>query len=226
MTTLLRALLRFSAEPGLVYGRSVNRRQRELRFRTHGGARDGAGRPSARPKPIHHGKRIRVVASQPMHVTCRVASSSCTLRRDVVFAALRVATIVVGRHEDFRIVHPSIQRTHLHFCRNSRTRPRSRRAGRQTPPARDSLAARTRGSQCSSRAPLRSWHVTQSTSADMCDSRRCGAGDQSVRDARRSERGDRRSSLSAHASNRRTRRNSSSGVSGFWISSMSGSSRP
>jgi REP element-mobilizing transposase RayT len=37
------------------------------------------------------------------------------LRRDVVFAALRHATIVVGRHEDFRIVHASVQRTHLHL---------------------------------------------------------------------------------------------------------------
>jgi hypothetical protein len=39
----------------------------------------------------------------------------CNLRRDVVLAALRVATTVVGRHDDLRIVHLSIQRTHLHL---------------------------------------------------------------------------------------------------------------
>jgi putative transposase len=93
----------------------VGGRQQELEFRTHGGARDGAGRPSAGPRSIHHDRRIRVVASQPIHVTCRVAPNVGSLRRDVVFAALRVATVVVGRHEDLRIVHLSIQRTHLHL---------------------------------------------------------------------------------------------------------------
>ncbi len=37
------------------------------------------------------------------------------MRRDVVLAALRSSTIVVGRHDDLRIVHLSIQRTHLHL---------------------------------------------------------------------------------------------------------------
>ena len=115
MTTLLRALLRFSAEPGLVYDSNMPGRQQELRFRAHGGAREGAGRPAAGPRAIHHDKRIRVVASQPIHVTCRVAANVGNLRRDAVLAALRVATIVVGRHEDLRIVHASIQRTHLHL---------------------------------------------------------------------------------------------------------------
>ncbi|HEX4452040.1 MAG TPA: hypothetical protein VH143_14275 [Kofleriaceae bacterium] len=56
-----------------------------------------------------------MTASQPIHVTCRVATSVGNLRRDVVLSALRIATIVVGRHEDLRIVHASIQRTHLHL---------------------------------------------------------------------------------------------------------------
>jgi putative transposase len=91
------------------------RRQQELRFRTHGGARVGAGRPAAGLRSIRHDERIRVVASRPIHVTCRAIASLGNLRRDVVLAALRVATIVVRRHDDFRIVHASIQRTHLHL---------------------------------------------------------------------------------------------------------------
>src|ERR1700733_3395490 len=98
-----------------VHDSRVVRRQQELRFRTHGGTRAGAGRPAAGPRSIRHDKRIRVVASQPIHITCRAIASLGNLRRDVVLAALRVATIVVGQHDDFRIVHASIQRTHLHL---------------------------------------------------------------------------------------------------------------
>jgi putative transposase len=93
----------------------VASRQQQFHFRTHGGARAGAGRPAAGVRAIHHDKRIRVVASQPIHVTCRVLANVGNLRRDVVLAALRSATIVVGRHEDLRIVHASIQRTHIHL---------------------------------------------------------------------------------------------------------------
>ena len=90
-------------------------RQQAFRFRTHGGPRPGSGRPAGGIRSIRHGKRIRVNASQPIHVTCRVARDVGNLRRDVVLAALRVATTVVGRHDDLRIVHVSIQRTHLHL---------------------------------------------------------------------------------------------------------------
>lgn len=90
-------------------------RQQQFRFRTHGGERPRAGRRAAGARSIHHDKRIRVVASQPIHVTCRVVTNLGNLRRDAVLAALRAATVVVGRHDDLRIVHLSIQRTHLHL---------------------------------------------------------------------------------------------------------------
>ncbi len=86
-----------------------------FRFRTHGGPRDGAGRPASGARSIHHDKRIRVVSSKPIHITCRALPRLGNLRRDAVFAAIRAASIVVGRHEDFRIVHLSVQRTHLHL---------------------------------------------------------------------------------------------------------------
>jgi putative transposase len=93
----------------------VAERQHTFRFRTRGGPREGAGRPASGARSIRHGKRIGVVASRPIHITCRALSGLGNLRRDVVFAAVRGATIIVGRHEDFRIVHLSIQRTHLHL---------------------------------------------------------------------------------------------------------------
>jgi putative transposase len=91
------------------------RGQQQLRFRTRGGARKGAGRPAAGPRAIHHDNRIRVVPSQPIHITCRALPRVGNLRRDAIFAAIREATVVVGRHDDFRIIHVSIQRTHLHL---------------------------------------------------------------------------------------------------------------
>jgi REP element-mobilizing transposase RayT len=91
------------------------RGQQQLRFRTRGGARKGAGRPAAGPRAIHHDNRIRVVPSQPIHITCRALPRVGNLRRDAIFAAIRAATVVVGRHDDFRIIHLSIQRTHLHL---------------------------------------------------------------------------------------------------------------
>jgi REP element-mobilizing transposase RayT len=90
-------------------------RQQELRFRTRGGPRKRAGRRAAGPRPIHHDERIRVVPSEPIHVTCRALRRIGSLRRDALHAAIRTATTVVGRHGDFRIIHISIQRSHLHL---------------------------------------------------------------------------------------------------------------
>ena len=90
-------------------------RQQRFHFRTHGGAREGAGRPASGPRSIHHDERIRVAPSEPIHVTCRALSRVGNLRRDAVFAAVRKATLVVARHDDFRIIHLSIQRTHVHL---------------------------------------------------------------------------------------------------------------
>ena len=90
-------------------------RQQQLRFRTRGGKRKGAGRRASGPRPIHHDERIRVVPSVPIHVTCRTLPRVGSLRRDALHAAIRTATTVVGRHDAFRIIHVSIQRTHLHL---------------------------------------------------------------------------------------------------------------
>jgi putative transposase len=96
-------------------------RQERFRFRPHGGARKGAGRPPSGSRSIHHDERIRVVASEPIHITCRALPRVGNLRRDAIFDAVRAATIVVARHDDFRIIHLSIQRTHLHLLVEARS---------------------------------------------------------------------------------------------------------
>ncbi len=50
-----------------------------------------------------------------MHISLRVDPRVGNLRRALVYAAIRAATIAAARHDGCRIVHASIQRTHLHL---------------------------------------------------------------------------------------------------------------
>jgi REP element-mobilizing transposase RayT len=87
-----------------------------LLFKKHGGKRRGAGRPpkGARAGSPHKG-RPELDARHPVHVTLRVVAAIGNLRRRCVYRAVREATLTTARREDFRIVHLSIQRNHLHL---------------------------------------------------------------------------------------------------------------
>jgi REP element-mobilizing transposase RayT len=50
-----------------------------------------------------------------VHVTLRAIAAVGNLRRRVTYHAIREATITTARRENFRIVHLSIQRTHVHL---------------------------------------------------------------------------------------------------------------
>lgn len=90
--------------------------QVEMVFRTHGGKRPGAGR---KPKGLRpgacHGARPAHDPRHPVHVTIRVVGSASGLRRKDIYLAIREATIVTAKREDFRIVHLSIQHDHIHM---------------------------------------------------------------------------------------------------------------
>ena len=81
-----------------------------------GGTRRGAGRP---PKGERAGDRHKQRpfhdARHPVHVVLRAVKAVGSLRRRRVYQAIREATRTVARREDFRIVHLSIQRTHVHL---------------------------------------------------------------------------------------------------------------
>ena len=96
--------------------------QQEL-FKPRGGKRRGAGR-----KPKHgragspHQTRPTLAARYPVHVVLRVHRDLGSLRKRFMYQALREATITVAlrelndrEHGAFRIVHISIQRTHVHL---------------------------------------------------------------------------------------------------------------
>ena len=99
------------------------RRRRDKNGQWRGGARDGAGRPrhdgkQGRPRRTAelHVVRPRLRASEPVHVIMRAHRDVGSLRTHDVFRAIREATRVSFRRESgFRIVHSSIQRSHIHM---------------------------------------------------------------------------------------------------------------
>ncbi|MFT3693115.1 MAG: transposase [Kofleriaceae bacterium] len=89
-----------------------------------GGRRDGAGRPkltaAARkkrgPRPEPHSARARLRAYEPQHVVLRSNYALSTFRSDDVLDAIGEAAFAVSKHEDtFRIVHFSLQDSHIHL---------------------------------------------------------------------------------------------------------------
>jgi REP element-mobilizing transposase RayT len=85
-------------------------------FRQRGGKRRGAGRP---PKGARsgspHKKRPALSAKHLVHVVLRVAAAVGNLRRRSAYQAVREATLTTARRENFRIVHVSLQRGHIHL---------------------------------------------------------------------------------------------------------------
>src|SRR5262245_832438 len=88
--------------------------QQEL-FR-RGGKRKGAGRkPKGKRAGARHDARPMVKPYHALHVVMRVVSAVGNLRRRSMYKAVRDASIVAAVRERFRIVHVSIQQTHIHM---------------------------------------------------------------------------------------------------------------
>jgi len=73
------------------------------------------GRPKKPNAGEPHTRRETFRPSEPVHVTLRVEREIGWLRTRTGYAAIREATITVLKHETFRIVHVSIQGTHVHL---------------------------------------------------------------------------------------------------------------
>src|SRR5689334_23046089 len=88
--------------------------QQEL-FR-RGGKRKGAGRkPKGRRAGSRHEKRPLVKPQFALHIVMRVVAAVGNMRRRALYKAVREATITAAVRERIRIVHVSIQRTHVHM---------------------------------------------------------------------------------------------------------------
>jgi len=91
--------------------------QQEIRWSKKGGKQKRAGRPVPRGKrpSERHKLRARVSRHNPVHVVCRVVRDVGALRKRTKYQAIRRALVVTFAKEGFRVVHLSIQGTHLHF---------------------------------------------------------------------------------------------------------------
>jgi REP element-mobilizing transposase RayT len=89
--------------------------QQEL-FKPRGGKRPGAGRPRKQGRASErHQVRARFAARHPIHITLRVEREVGQLRRRRAYHALRAALKVSLERTDFRVVHVSLQREHIHL---------------------------------------------------------------------------------------------------------------
>ena len=91
-------------------------RQKEDEQKKRGGKRRGAGRPAKGPRAgERHKKRPVHNPAHPVHIVLRAVSAIGSLRRRRTYLAIRTATRVTARRDGFRIVHISVQRTHVHL---------------------------------------------------------------------------------------------------------------
>lgn len=91
-------------------------KQQTLDLRTWGGKRPGAGRKrSGERRRIPHLAREPFRASQPVHVSLRVADHVWNLRSERSYAIVHGALDAVRRRRGFRVAHFSIQGNHVHL---------------------------------------------------------------------------------------------------------------
>ena len=89
--------------------------EREEAKATPGGRRPNAGRKkTGRCHDAPHRTRPPLSPAHPVHVVLRV-TRRVTLRRGAIYHALRRVLARYFRRPDFRVVHLSIQRDHLHL---------------------------------------------------------------------------------------------------------------
>lgn len=87
-----------------------------------GGRRDNAGRkPNGEHAMASHLSRPPVDRRHPQHVTVRVTPEVGWMRRlDTYKAVRRALRAILVRHAEFRVVHVSVQNTHLHLLVEAR----------------------------------------------------------------------------------------------------------
>src|SRR6266542_2743592 len=96
--------------------------QRSFEFKGWGGQREGAGRPKLAGGKLRHAQRASLASRYPAHVTLRTVRGAANLRRAASYAAIQSALRAISAaHDDFRVVHFSVQTNHLHLIAEART---------------------------------------------------------------------------------------------------------
>ena len=96
--------------------RRTDRRHVQQELFKNGGKRRGAGRkPKGARAGSPHKERPEIGPRQGLHVVLRVVPAVGSLRRRELYKAMRDATVTAAIRERIRIVHISLQRTHVHL---------------------------------------------------------------------------------------------------------------
>src|SRR5215510_6104710 len=90
-------------------------KQQDLVFRSHGGKREGAGRPAAKRPAVHHVRRPTVPKRGTAHVTLRVRRDVPSLRSRRFIRDFQSRMSAGCERGEFRVCHFSIQRDHVHL---------------------------------------------------------------------------------------------------------------
>src|SRR4051812_44042159 len=90
-------------------------RQIEMKLRTWGGKRKGAGRKRRGRKCLPHVGRDRIPARLPVHVTLRIDREVATLRTRRMFTAVARAFWRAQGNFGMRLTHFSVQSNHIHL---------------------------------------------------------------------------------------------------------------
>ena len=94
----------------------ARRRHVQQQLFRHGGKWRGAGRKPNGPRAgENHDARPDFKRQHPLHIVMRVTPAVGSLRRRKMYQAMRWATITAALRERFRIVHVSLQKTHVHL---------------------------------------------------------------------------------------------------------------
>ena len=94
-----------------------------FQFRTRGGARAGAGRPSKGiAAGVPHLRRPAHSYLHPVHVTLRIRRGVPSLREPSLFAQVRRALADGKERFGFSLAHFSVQRDHLHLIAEAQDR--------------------------------------------------------------------------------------------------------
>ena len=97
----------------------------QLTFDRHqwGGTRPGAGRKQDPKSGVSHRRREALDGHHPVHVTLHLKQGLPSMRSGLPYHVLRLALDKGHAREGFRVVHYSVQRTHLHFIVEAKDRP-------------------------------------------------------------------------------------------------------
>ena len=98
-------------------------RQLSLPFKIRGGFRKGAGRkPSGRAVGVPHRTRARHAPRHPVHITIKRAQGLPAMRTRSALKVLRRAFAAGCNRFGFRLIHYSIQNTHIHMVVEAKDR--------------------------------------------------------------------------------------------------------